>query len=89
MLDNKKYFFEINSSNASEILNIEVLEQVYETNLTINKFYFKYGIPLNEEEAKFEIYFKNKLFDTLITDKNGEALLPCHMENILLSKLKL
>ncbi len=88
LLDNKKYFFEINSSNASEILNIEVLEQVYETNLTINKFYFKYGIPLNEEEAKFEIYFKNKLFDTLITDKNGEAFITLPYGKYIIKQIK-
>ncbi len=72
-LDNKKYSFEITSSNVLDILEIEVFEQVYETRLTLNKFYFKYGLPLKEEGAKFEIYFNNQLIDTIVTNKNGEA----------------
>ncbi len=74
-LDSNKYYFSVAPENADGTILIDVMDDIYETKLTINKSYLFYGTTKPEVGAVFGIYYKstNKKIATLIMDENGIA----------------
>lgn len=72
-LDKKKYAFSITKENAEEKIVIEVYDEIYKTELIINKNYLYFNDILPESEAIFEIYPKDSLekIATLTVNTSG------------------
>lgn len=74
-LDKQKYFFTVTKENAEEMIFVEVYDEVYKTELIINKSYLYFNDILPEQEAIFEIYTKDKLekVKTLTVNASGST----------------
>jgi len=79
-LDTKKHYFEINEKNVNEPITMTLKNDIYETNLTINKTYLTELGVSPETGAQFDIYYKNSnnKFSTIIIDESGsgESFIP-------------
>lgn len=74
-LDLKKHFFSVTKENADGLITLNVYDEIYETNLILNKQFLKLNQIYPEAEAKFEIYAKTIKIETVKTDKDGIAKL--------------
>ncbi len=74
-LDSTKHPFTITKENASELLEIEVWDAVFKTELELHKTYLHFNIPEDESDATFVILDAKTMEEvaTLKTDNAGFA----------------
>lgn len=74
-LDEQKHYFEVTKDNANEIITKTLIDNIYETNLVINKTYLVENGVSPEVGAQFDIYYENSntKFETLTIDESGSS----------------
>lgn len=73
-LDKEKHYFEINEENADGIVELNLEDEIFKTNLIINKMFFKDSKLTPEIGAIFGIYKKDGTEVTkLVIDETGRA----------------
>ncbi len=89
-LDGKKYKFSITKENAESILSIVLYDEVYKTEIRLNKTYFYFNSLLPEKEAIFEIYNKKTLekIKTISINENGFSKIELNYGEYIIKQIK-
>lgn len=72
-LDTKKHAFQVTKENADDVISIKLWDEIYKTELILNKNYLYFHDIKPEAGAIFEIYYKSNLqkVATMKIEENG------------------
>ncbi len=89
-IDNEKHYFEVNRDNADGLIEIDLEDEAYKTNLIINKMYAHGNQKYPEIDAEFGIYDKktNELLHTLTINEEGRASVSLPLGEYIIRQLK-